>query len=307
MPSVMIETKIEQLPYSGWPNCYRMTNGRVELIVTADVGPRIIRYGFVGGQNLFVEIADQLGGSREDRWMMRGGHRLWIAPEVVPDTYALDNEPVKATVQDGRISLLQPVEPETKLQKEISLEFTSTGDVKVTHRIENTGRATRSLAPWALTQLAPGGTAVTIFPPRGGHEEILQPTHPLVMWAYTDFSDARWLLTKRYLVLKQDPQQHSPQKAGIFNERTRAAYLLGNELFVKRADANPNALYPDFHCSFEVFTNGFFLELETLGPIVDVLSGFSANHVEYWSLHKNVTLGSLSESALDHAILPFLT
>ena len=41
--------KVEKTAYAGWPNCYRITNGEVELIVTTDVGPRVIRYGFVGG------------------------------------------------------------------------------------------------------------------------------------------------------------------------------------------------------------------------------------------------------------------
>jgi hypothetical protein len=51
--------KVEKTEYKGWPNCYRVSNGEIELIVTGDVGPRIIRFGFVGGQNLFKEFADQ--------------------------------------------------------------------------------------------------------------------------------------------------------------------------------------------------------------------------------------------------------
>ncbi len=76
---------IEKLSYGGWPNCYRLTDGEVELVVTTDVGPRVIRYGFVGGQNLFWENPDQLGKSDEAYWQMRGGHRLWAAPEIVLD------------------------------------------------------------------------------------------------------------------------------------------------------------------------------------------------------------------------------
>lgn len=306
MPVAMTRPKIEKASYGGWSNCYRMTNGKVELIVTTDVGPRVIRYGFVDGQNVFIEVAGQMGGGGESHWVARGGHRLWVAPETIPDTYALDNNPVKATVTDDRISLLQSVEPETGLQKEMILEFTPTGDVKVTHRIQNTGDLTRRMAPWVLSQMAAGGIAIATFPPRGGHSEQLQPTNPLVMWAYTDFSDPRWLLTKHYLVLKQDPRIGAPQKAGFFNEHTRAAYLRGTDLFVKRYTANPLVPYPDFNCSFEVFTNNEFLELETLGPIVDLLSGFSATHIEHWSLHRDVHLEDLNENELHRTILPIL-
>jgi len=50
------EVRVEKVEYKGWHNCYRVTNGEVELIVTGDVGPRVIRFGFVGGQNLFKEL-----------------------------------------------------------------------------------------------------------------------------------------------------------------------------------------------------------------------------------------------------------
>ena len=299
-------TNIELVPYGGWPNCYRLTNGEVELIATADVGPRIIRCGFVGGQNLFCEFEDELGKSGEAWWMPRGGHRLWIAPEVVPDTYALDNKPVRVTVNGDCITLLQPIELETALRKEISVELTETGSITLTHRIENTGPKPRKLSPWALSQLAPGGVAIIAFPPRASHEQQLLPTNPLVMWAYTDFSDDRWRFTNKYLILRSDVRQSTPQKTGLFNPQSVAAYLLGTNLFVKRSDANPHAAYPDFQCSLEVFTNEKFLELETLGALVDLIPGTSVAHVEHWSLHRNVTLDSLTENAIDLAVGRFL-
>ena len=299
----MAEAKIEQVAYAGWPNCYRMTNGEVELIVTTDVGPRVIRFGFAGEENLFAEMKDELGKSGEDRWMIRGGHRLWVAPEIIPDTQALDNGPVKATICDGGITLVQPVEPETLLRKQMSVELSSRGDVTVTHRLENTGSKRRQLAPWALTQMAPGGLAITGFPPRDSHEKNLLPTNPLVMWAYTDFSDQRWTFTSKYLLLKQDPSNHSPQKVGLFNKDTFGAYLLGTQLFIKRSCAIPHAVYPDFQCSFEMYTNAQFLELETLGPLVALQPGNSVSHVEHWSVHKDVQLNEFTDAELDRVLL----
>src|ERR1051325_9065533 len=89
--SVSAAVTIQKASYGGWPNCYRITNGEVELIVTTDVGPRVIRYGFVGGQNMFKEFADQLGKHGEKQWVPRGGHRIWFGPEDAKLTYALDN------------------------------------------------------------------------------------------------------------------------------------------------------------------------------------------------------------------------
>ena len=51
----MAAVKIEKVSYQGWPNSYRITNGEVEVIITSDIGPRIMRYAFTGGQNIFKE------------------------------------------------------------------------------------------------------------------------------------------------------------------------------------------------------------------------------------------------------------
>lgn len=301
----MPETRIERVSHGGWPNCFRLTNDDVELIVTSDVGPRILRCGFIGSQNLFANFEDQLGKSGENRWMMRGGHRLWVAPEIVPDTYALDNHPVKARVEGGTLTLLANVEPETGLRKEMSIELAPSGEITVMHRIENTGAKSRQFALWALTQMAIGGLAIAPFP-RSADLSQLQPTHPLVMWAYTDFSDERWMFTRKYLILHAHRHKTAPQKAGLFNEKTFAAYLLGAELFTKRSIANPHLPYPDFHCSLELYTNSEFLELETLGPLVDLVPGNSVGHVEHWSLLRNVRLNSLAEEEIDRLLQPLM-
>jgi hypothetical protein len=298
--------KIEKTQYDGWPNCYRITNGDVELIATTDIGPRIMRYAFVGGKNVFVEFKGQIGKSGEKKWIMRGGHRLWAAPESIPDTYALDNGPVKATVQGDVISLIQPVEPETGLQKEITIKLAPSGtDVEVIHKITNTLAKPRRLAAWALTQMAPGGMAIAGFPPRGSHDEILAPTNPLTMWAYTDFSDKRWVFTKKYVVLKNDPNVKESQKTGLFNSHTFAGYLNGDLLFVKQSEApgKPED-YPDFGCSFETYTDNEFLEMETLGALTTLGHGQSVTHTEHWSLEKGVTLNSVSDEEFDRIFKP---
>jgi hypothetical protein len=303
----MAETSIERVPYGGWPNCYRVSKGEIEIIATSDIGPRIMRCGFAGGQNLFVEMKDEMGKSGEDYWVPRGGHRLWIAPELVPETYALDNASVEAKAQGDILTLAQQIEPETGLQKEISIALDSAADITVTHRISNAGLKSVRVAPWALTQMAQGGLAIVPFPPRGGHDQVLAPTNPLVMWAYTDFTDERWKFLKRYLLLKQNPENIYPQKAGLFREDTVCAYLLGDELFIKRVRAQSDMPYPDFGTSAQFFVNGDFLELETLGPLVDLPPGASVTHIENWSIHKGIALDSVDDDELDRVLLPLLS
>lgn len=299
--------KVEKVAYKGWQNCYRVSNGEVELIVTGDVGPRIIRFAFVGGQNLFKEYAGQLGKSGEEKFQLRGGDRVWKAPEDAVATWAPDNSPVEVRVTATGLLARAPVEPLSMLQKEIEVSMAASGTaVTVSHRITNRSLYPLEFSPWVLTMMAPGGVAITGFPPRGKHPINLEATNPLVMWAYTNLADPRWKFTRKYLTLRQDPNNSEPQKLGMFNPDTWAAYLLNDEIFLKRTKADPSKTYPDFGCSFETFTNHEFLEVETLGPLTKVLPGKTVEQVEQWGLYRNVRLTELTDDAIDQALLPLL-
>ena len=300
--------KVEKTNYHGWANSYRISNGEVEAIVTGDVGPRIMRYGFCGGQNFFREFEEQLGRSGEPEWQARGGHRLWVGPEDPVKSYAPDNGAVEVTVMDDGVVATEPVEPLTGLEKQIAVWMARSGaGVEVEHRIRNAGSAPYRLAPWALSMMAQGGHGIHGFPPRGTHPEMLLPTNPLVMWAFTDLSDPRWTLLKKYMVLRQDPSVAAAQKLGTFNARTWGAYLLNGELFVKRFDAAGSpADYPDFGCSYETFTNADILELETLGPLVTLAPGESVTHVERWNACRGVSVSRWLDEELDRVLGPLL-
>ena len=299
--------RVEKIAWQGWPNCYRIANGEVELIVTGDIGPRIMRYAFTGGPNIFKEFADQMGKSGEPTFQLRGGHRVWKAPEDPIGSWAPDNVPVEVHLTPQGLVAREPVEPLTGLQKEIEVALAPQGSaVTVTHRLYNHGIFPLEFAAWAMSMMAPGGQAITGFPPRGKHPEVLPPTNPLVMWAYSDLSDKRWTFTKKYMGLRQDPANAEPTKLGTFNPRTWAAYLLHGVLFLKQAEADPARPYPDFGCSFETFTNADFLEMETLSPLTKVPPGGSVSHVEHWSLHRNVNLGAFTDADLDKLFLPLL-
>ena len=299
--------KVEKTAYKGWANCYRITNGEVELVVTADVGPRIIRFGFVGGQNVFKEFTDQLGKTGEAQFQLRGGHRVWKAPEDPVATWAPDNVPVQIEVAADGLTAREPVEPLTKLQKEITIHLAASGtQVTVAHRIVNHSLFPLEYSVWAMSMMAQGGVAISGFPPRGKHPIDLAATNPLVMWAYTDLSDKRLQFTKKYLALHQDPNNAEAEKIGLFNPKTWVAYVLNGEAFVKQTPADAAKTYPDFGCTFETFTNNEFLEIETLSPMTKVAPEGVAEHVEHWSLHRGVRLAGFGDEELDRVIGPLL-
>ncbi len=297
--------RVEKTAYQGWPNCYRITNGAVELIATSDVGPRVIRYALAGGENQFKEYADQLGKTGGDEWRIYGGHRLWHAPEGQPRTYWPDNVPVKAEALPNGLRLVQPVEGSTGIQKEMEIRLAAEGShVQVLHRLRNTGLWPVELAPWALTVMAPGGVAVIPLPPRGSHPENLLPTSSMTLWAYTDFTDPRWRLGFRYVLLRQDSKAQRPQKLGLSVPDGWAGYVRGDHLFLKKFRYDAAGIYPDFGASVETFTNADMLELETLAPLTKIAPGSAVEHIEHWFLYRGARLDSLDDGAVERVVLP---
>src|ERR1700721_2923751 len=201
------EMSVQKVEYKGWANCYRISNGEVELIVTGDVGPRVIRFGFVGGDNILKEFPEQIGKTGETEFQLRGGDRVWKAPEDPVATWAPDNVPVTVQITPNGVIAREPVEPLTGLPKEIEVRMADSGtEVTVLHRITNRSLFSLEYSVWALTMMAPGGAGISGFPPRGRHPAHLEATHPLAMWAYTTLSDKRWVYTKKNKRLKKDPE-----------------------------------------------------------------------------------------------------
>jgi hypothetical protein len=254
-----------------------------------------------------MEFPDQLGRSGEKKFQLRGGDRVGKAPEDSVATWAPDNAPVDIRLTPTGLIGRGPTEPLTNLQKEIEISMAPSGTaVTVYHRITNGSLFALEFAAWALTMMRQGGIAVTGFPPCGKHPVGLEATNALVMWAYTDLADPRWRSTKKYIMLGQDPKNSEAQKLGLFNPDTRAAYILNNEIFVKRNSSDPTKTYPDFGCPFETFTNNDFLELETLGPLTKVLPGHRVEQVEHWGLYRDLVLSEWTDEELDRILLPLV-
>jgi hypothetical protein len=281
--------RMEKVEYHGWDNCYRISNQSIELIATADVGPRIIRFGFVSEKNMLKEYPDQLGVTKSDEWLPFGGHRLWHAPESKPRTYFPDHEPVHVKIIDQGLILTQQPEPTTGIQKQIEIKIApDKSEVYLTHRLFNHNLWAIETAPWAISVMAPGGVAILPLPPRGPHPENLLPNCSLSIWPYTNLSDPRYILGEQFILVKQDQRITTPQKIGIFSQNGWAAYANEGFLFIKQVPIRFDAIYPDMGANFEVFTNQTMLELESLAPIETIPPKGSIEHQEHWTLYKDV-------------------
>ncbi len=284
---VNIETGVT---YRDTKNSLRISNGVVELILTTDYGPRILKYGFVGDpeeNNLFGRWDGVTARTPLGDWHIRGGHRLWIAPEATPKSYDPDNRPVPFRIEGSLVFLEPEPEPHTHIRKALTVILDKTGTgVEVIHRLTNEGLFPVEMSVWAVSVMNTGGIAIFPQPPFVPHSEKVEPVRPLAMWAYTDFTDPRWTWGKRFLALRQDPQASDPQKIGFLNREGWAAYARQGVIFTKYYNVEPDARYPDFGVNTEVFTNAQMLEIETLGALNCVEPGDTIGHSERWELRR---------------------
>ena len=301
--------------YRGWKNNLLLSNGAVELVVTLDVGPRVIAYRLPGGFNVMKNYDSMMGGTNEAEWQIRGGHRFWLAPEDLTRTYFPDNRPVKWE-QTGPHSakFLPPPEDEYGVQKEMHLAISASGTkVEVTLKVTNIAKTSTELAPWGPTVMAPGGVEIIPLPPKAPHPGSTKnarspadyaPNQELILWPYFDFTDTRWQFGHRYALLRQDVNK-GPTKIGLAHRMGWVAYLNSHVLFVKRFDYREGAIYPDRGTRYQTFSNEDMLEMETVGELATLAPGQSAQLVESWEIFGNVP-NVCTEADVDRVIRPLV-
>jgi hypothetical protein len=295
---------VETVKYKGWPNCIHISNGQVELIATTDVGPRVIRFGFVSGASEFHEFPADSGKTGGTTWRSYGGHRLWESPAANPRSYQPDNGSIQAVMEGDSLHLTQPTEQATGIQKEMIVTMDrSSPHVRVLHRLTNRGLWPVTLAAWALTVMETGGRAIIPLAHRNTKDSLL-PNRALVLWPYTDTEDTRFTLGKHYALVQQDMHATRAFKIGVTAYDGWVAYVRKGHLFLKRFTTDQTAVYPDYGASAETYSASDFQELETVGPLRELQPKESVEHVEDWYLFQNVD--AQDEAAIDRTVLPFV-
>ena len=270
-------------------DCVRLGNGLLSLLVTQSVGPRIISLQVGQGPNLFAELPDfTLDCPGEGQFHIRGGHRLWYAPEAPEITYLPDDELVQLkTIEDGLMAI-QPVEAKTGIQKSLKIRLPNEDPIVIVdHRLTNKGDDIIACAPWAITQLKVGGTA--ILPQNTAINDLngLQPNRSVGLWPYTDVASSNIVWGNRYILINSTISEGA-LKVGFPNFRGWLAYYLEGYLFVKKAGHEVDGDYYDLGSSSQCYCNDRFIELETLGQKSMLVPGESIRHREVWELYQDV-------------------
>lgn len=298
---------VDRVSFGGWENNLRIANGRTELIITLDVGPRVISYRTADCTNVFKTFDTQLGGANESEWMPRGGHRFWLAPEDPVLSYWPDNDPVEhRVISDYEVETINQPTKQRPIRKIMTLALEPAASrVTVTHRAENHSHEALHLGTWGLSAMVPGGCEIIPLPRLGEHPRDLLPNRSMTLWPFTDMTDRRWRWGQRFIVLRQE--EAGPTKLGLAHREGWIAYHRTDSLFLKTIEFREDAIYPDFGCNFETFANEEMLEVEALGPLTEVAPGGVTEHTERWDLFEGVSVPPRrDEEAMAWWIEPFL-
>jgi len=247
---------------------------RLEYLTTT--GPRIIGLYAKGVEgNLLASTPDVHWETPHGEYYLRGGHRLWIAPE--DPFYICPEEGLSVIEENGGVTLRGTVDT-SRLEKEITIRLDG-NRVHLSHRVTWHGEEPIEFAPWGITQLRLGGMAILPL----SHKDGLLPDRNLVLWPYSQLKDDRFELHDD-LVLLHGRVKDFAFKIGNYNSHGWIACALGDALFIKRFAVDETGQYPDLGCNVEVFVKDVCIELESLGVLKILKTNGSVTHEETWEV-----------------------
>ena len=295
--------KIKEIQnYKNYGACVSISNEKIELLVTVDIGPRIIYLAHHGKENMMFNDVDRkishdvssLYGDGS-RWYIYGGHRLWVSPEAFPLTYYPDNDKVIYEYLPNGVLFQPPVQKETGLAYKITVTMDDNEPkVQVIHEITNTLQTSVTGAAWGLTVMDAGGM---IIAPLNSEDTGFLPNRHIVLWPYTHFSDSRLCLGDEYIGLKHNSRMNNPIKLSFNNMCGKLAYVNHNQAFIKsfKISYGSSLKYPDFDTNCEFYSCKDFTEAESLSPLYTLNNGESLTHAEEWTLLDDVEMCPLKE------------
>ena len=248
---------------------------RLEYLTTT--GPRIIGLYAKGVEdNLFAETPDTHWATPHGEYYLRGGHRMWTAPEN--SFYTCPEDGLQVVEENGGVTLKGAVDA-SGLEKEIAFRLDG-NRVHLSHRVTWHGDEPIELAPWSITQLRLGGMGILPLP---ANADGLAPNRNVVLWPYSQIHDERLELHDDFLLLHGKVAAEAI-KIGNRNTHGWIACTLGDALFIKRFAIDAVGTYPDLGCNVEAYVRDVCIELEALGTLVTLNKHERAILDESWEI-----------------------
>ena len=266
-----------------------LENETIRLEYPTTIGPRIIRLSYQSSPNLLGDAHDIIWDTPLGKYYVRGGHRLWISPEIPEKTYIPEKSDMQVREIANGVELTGPSEPVSGVRKSLRIELDPKQPVvRLTHRIVNENPVPITIAPWAITMFRQGGTVILPQPVGNTDPHGLLHNRVLVLWPYTRLSDPRLSLRDDFILLHALPSL-PPCKLGYCDSAGWLAYWLDGVLFRKNIEIQKSGMvYPDAGCNAETYCNDRFVELESLGSLATIAPGADTQLSEIWELYPDL-------------------
>lgn len=273
---------VEALPYRGWKDALRISNGQVEAIVVPAIG-RVMRFGWVGDkENVLWENAALDGSSAvsaDGKWKNFGGDKVWPSPQsqwpqvtgtAWPPPSGFDSMPYTAEVTGDSIVMTSTVDPHYGIQtvRKISLHADATMMTIATefHKVSGTPVET---GVWIIAQV-----------PDAERFYALMPVHSAMGEGYVRLSEAAPALLERSgQLLSLTRNKTENVKIGM---DARSMLWVAEKSVLRMDGAAGDGVFPDNGCRTEIYTNADpvpYAEMEVMGPLLKMKSG----DVNAWS------------------------
>lgn len=265
-----------------WGRVLWLSNDVAEVGVALEFGIRVVHLSCVGCENLYYEQPVDLsdGFITEAGWKLRGGHRIWMAPES-DDTYYPDNAPVSYELSDSSVSIFQDVEPYLGICKTLKITFLEDGGIRLDQFVRNASDKPLDGASWGVNTLDGGGTAFITF--TNQDKKGYTPHRVVSLWSDTNLHDPRLSFDKQGLTARHMPMPDY-LKLGLYCLEGKAVFENKGQRMTILFDSEPLSAYPDNGCNFELYMCSKFMELETMGTKAHLQPGESTSHTETWYL-----------------------
>ncbi len=266
---------VHKTKFGRFENCYECTIPQAKLVITSDIGPRIVSLETgKSGNILFIDSRESFGYMD---WKIYGGSRLWVGPESMV-SYEPDNVPCKTKIDTDSITVTDEGQ-EKAIGKSMTVREKN-GRFLIGYSVRNNGPLPVEYALWSVTCVVPTGTV--FFP--WGSETPGWEMKKIVYWSSwidhsTNVRSSQYEQTPDLFIVRPNGEEGKVGTGGHggYIGTTGKGYT-----FVKKFERDRLAEYPDDGCACECYTCKDFAELESLGPIRTIMPGASAGYEEEW-------------------------
>jgi len=295
VPMASAKVTITRTNYHGWPNCYVLSNGKVEAVVVPAIS-RVMQFGFVGEEGVFWEnraldgreVNGDLLVWAQKEWVNFGGDKAWPAPEGDWSAFtgrkgwrppiAFDGWPADAQIKGQSLVLTTPNDPFVGTRAVRKVELHPRDPVMtITTTFERVEGAPAALGVWVITQL----------------KEPLGVFAPLTKQS---------VFTNGFMLLQQQPPPDLKVEDGVLSltRNPKSPHKIGldgdtlvwiGEKHALRIDSPrvKKGIYPDGGSSTEIYTSPDplpYVELETLGPLKMLKPGDTTERKNIYTLRR---------------------